>query len=304
MGKTRLKVGVFVIVSFVILATAILWLAGSRFLQPGDTYSIIFSKSVSGLLPGAAVEYQGVTVGKVEKIRLTPDIPPRVAVTIFLEPETPVRQDTVALLVGSFVTGIQIIELEGGSAEAPPLQSGGTIPVKEGELEAFRDSASQIAEALLNTLTRIEQDILSEENRAAISTFLQNVALLTENLRVTFAEVATPETRASLKAMVDNLAQAAAGIRNITETVNQDGKVTMVQIRETANATETLAKEVAQLTRRVDQLLVDNRNEMNQVFTNLAETSRRLRETVDTIRRDPSVVLWGSRLPEKEIPDK
>lgn len=304
MGKTRLKVGVFVIVSFVIIAGAILWLAGSRFLQPGDSYSIIFSKSVSGLLPGAAVEYQGVTVGKVEKIRLTPDMPPRVAVTIFLEPETPVRQDTTALLVGSLVTGIQIIELEGGSAEAPPLQAGGTIPVKGGEFEAFRDSASQIAETLLNTLTRIEQDILSEENRAAIGTFLQNVALLTENLRVSFAEVATPETRASLKAMVDNLAQAAAGIKNITETVSQDGKVTMVQIRETADATETLAREVAQLTRRIDQLLVENRNQLGQMFTNLADTSRRLNETVDTIRRDPSVVVWGSRVPEKEIPDK
>ncbi|HKA54713.1 MAG TPA: ABC transporter substrate-binding protein, partial [Candidatus Binatia bacterium] len=62
MGKTRLKVGLFVTVSFFILAAAILWLAGSRFLQKVVRYQIIFDKSVSGLLPGAAVEYQGVTV--------------------------------------------------------------------------------------------------------------------------------------------------------------------------------------------------------------------------------------------------
>jgi phospholipid/cholesterol/gamma-HCH transport system substrate-binding protein len=100
MGKTRLKVGLFVTVSFFILAASVLWLAGSRFLQPVDLYHIIFDRSVSGLLPGAAVEYQGVTVGKVEKIRLTSEIPPRVAVTIALEPGTPVRQDTKALLLG------------------------------------------------------------------------------------------------------------------------------------------------------------------------------------------------------------
>ncbi|HEV8711453.1 MAG TPA: MlaD family protein, partial [Candidatus Binatia bacterium] len=118
MGKTRLKVGLFVTVSFFILAAAILWLAGSRFLQKVVHYQIIFDKSVSGLLPGAAVEYQGVTVGKVEEIHLTPETPPRAAVQIGVQPDTPVRQDTTAFLVGSLVTGIRIIELEGGSPNA------------------------------------------------------------------------------------------------------------------------------------------------------------------------------------------
>src|SRR5215475_10858925 len=130
MGKTRLKVGIFVTVCFFILAGAILWLAGSRFLQPVDIYHIIFDKSVSGLLPGAAVEYQGVTVGKVDKIHLTHNTPPRVAVTIALQPGTPVRQDTTAILVGSLVTGIRIIELEGGSPITPPLKPGETISVR------------------------------------------------------------------------------------------------------------------------------------------------------------------------------
>src|SRR5437870_12717983 len=144
MGKTRLKVGVFVTVSFFILAAAILWLAGSRFLQKVVRYQIIFDKSVSGLLPGAAVEYQGVTVGKVDEIHLTSDTPPRAAVRIALQPDTPVRQDTTALLVGSLLTGIRIIELEVGPPKPPPLQPGGTIPVQGGGLEQFRDCASEI----------------------------------------------------------------------------------------------------------------------------------------------------------------
>src|SRR5215510_2805820 len=171
MGKTRLKVGIFVTVCFFILAGAILWLAGSRFLQPVDIYHIIFARSVSGLLPGAAVEYQGVTVGKVEKIYLTDDTPPSVRVTIALQPGTPVRQDTTAILVGSLVTGIRIIELEGGSPAMPPLEAGGTISVKGGEFEEFRDRASEIAERLVSVLTHIERDLLSPENSAAIAKF-------------------------------------------------------------------------------------------------------------------------------------
>lgn len=311
MGKTRLKVGLFVTASFFILAAAILWLAGSRFLQPVDIYRINFTKSVSGLLPGAVVEYQGVTVGKVENLRLTDEMPPRVAVTIALQPGTPVRQNTTALLVGSLVTGIRIVELQGGSGDAPLLAPGGTISVKGGEFEEFRDRASEIAERLASTLTRIEQDLLSEDNRAAISSFLRNASLLTESLRASLDDVSTPETRASLKAMVDNLAQAAAGIKSVTAAVNDirgdlfnDGKAMMVQIRQTAAVTANLARDVAQLTKHVDQLVSDNRNEVSQLLTHLTDASRYLKETADTIRNDPSEIIWGTSLPAREIPDK
>jgi phospholipid/cholesterol/gamma-HCH transport system substrate-binding protein len=311
MGKTRLKVGIFVTVSFFLLAASILWLAGSRFLQPVDIYHIIFDRSVSGLLPGAAVEYQGVTVGKVEKIRLTAETPPRVAVTIALEPETPVRQDTTALLLGSLVTGIRIIELEGGSATAPPLEPEGTIPVRGGEFEEFRDRASAIAERLLSTLTRIEQDLLSEQNRESLSSFLRNASLLSEKLRISLDEVSTPETRNSLKVMVDNLAEAAAGIKSVTTAINDmrydlfnDGKAMLVQIRQTAAVTANLARDVAQLTRDVDQMVGENRQELGHLLANMAETSRYLKAAAETIQNDPSELIWGRNLPEKEIPDK
>lgn len=311
MGRTRLKVGLFVTVCFFLLTAAILWLAGSRFLQPVDNYDIIFSKSVSGLLPGAAVEYQGVTVGKVEEIHLTEEIPPRVAVTIALEPGTPVRQDTTALLIGSLVTGIRIIELEGGSADTPPLEPGGAIPVQGGELEAFRDHASQIAERLSTVLTRIEEDLLSPQNNAAIADFLRNAAHLSESLRTSLEDVSTPESRESFKRMVDNIAQAAAGIRDMTDAVNDirgdifnDGKAMLVQMRQTAAVTANLAKEVTQLTRHLEEVLGENRHELSQTFSNLAETSRHLKETAEAVQRDPSELIWGKTLPEKEIPDK
>ena len=311
MGRTRLKVGLFVTVSFFILAAAILWLAGSRFLRPVDHYQIIFDKSVSGLLPGAAVEYQGVTVGKVQEVHLTHDTPPRAVILIALQPETPIRRDTTALLVGSLVTGIRIIELEGGSPSTPALEPGGTIVVKGGEFEAFRDRASEIAERLLHVLIRIEQDLLNVENSAAIASVLRNAAHLSESLGTSLDDLSTPETRASLKAMVDNLAQAAAGIKTVTEAINEmrgdifnDGKAMIVQVRQTAAVTANLAKEVTQLTRHVDELVGENRQDLKQVLANLAETSRHLQETADSLRNDPSELIWGKTLPEKEIPDK
>ncbi|MSQ48286.1 MAG: MCE family protein [Deltaproteobacteria bacterium] len=325
MGKTRLKVGIFVTVSFFIFAAAVLWLAGSRFFRPVDSYQILFDQSVSGLLPGAAVEYQGVTVGKVEVVQLTRDVPPRAAVTVALQPGTPIRTDTSAHLIGSLVTGIRFIELSGGSAAAPPLELGGSIPVSGGEFEQFRDRASAIAERLLNTLTRIEQDLLSPDNRMAISTFLKNASHLSETLNASFDEISTPETRTSLKTMIDNLAQAAKGIKSATDAINDiksdlysEGRAAIVQVRQTAAVTANLASDVRTLTRHADELLTqtnrltthandtlsENREDLNRLLVNLAETSRHLKETMNTLKQDPSTLVWGIEVPEKEIPDK
>jgi phospholipid/cholesterol/gamma-HCH transport system substrate-binding protein len=311
MGKTRLKVGVFVTISFFLFAGAILWLAGSRFFQPVDTYQLIFTKSVSGLLPGAAVEYQGVTVGKVEALRLTDDTPPRAAVTIAVEPGTPVRKDTTAHLVGSFVTGIRFIELEGGSSTAPPMEPGGTITATEGGLEEFRDRASAIGERLLAVLTRIEEDFLSQQNRDAITSLLHNLSLLADNLRASLDEISTPDTRTALRAMVDNLAEAAAGIKSATDAINdireetfKDLKATIIQFRQTAAVTANLAKDLRQLTQNIDHVIGENRGEFRQLLANLTETSRSLHEAAEAIRNDPSEIIWGQNLPEREIPDK
>ena len=310
MGQNRLKVGLFVTVSFLLLAGSLLWLAGSRFLQPVDTYSILFVESVSGLLPGAAVEYQGVTVGKVETIGLTQDTPPRARVTVALQPGTPIRQDTTAHLIGSFVTGIRYIELAGGSSAAPVLEPGAVIPVQRGGLEEFRDRAGAISERLLDTLTRIEQGVLSEQNLTAVTNFLRNMSLLAEDLRTSLDEVSTPDTRQALRTMVDNLAQAAAGIKSATDAINtirgdlyNDGRTMMVQIRQTAAVTAKLANEVRQLTQHVDDVVVENRHELKQLLANLSNTSHELRELSESLREDPSAIVWGTTVSAKEIPD-
>ena len=310
MGQDRLKVGLFVTVSFFLFASALLWLAGSRFFQSVDTYTILFAESVSGLLPGAAVEYQGVTVGKVETIGLTLDAPPRVQATIALQPGTPIRQDTTAHLIGSFVTGIRYIQLAGGSSAAPVLDPGAVIPVQRGGLEEFQDRAGAIAERLLNTLTRIEQGVLSETNLTAVTDFLRNMSLLTTDLRTSLAEVSTPDTRLALRQMVDNLAQAAVGLKSATAAINtireelfQDGKAMLVQIRNTAEVTANLANDVRRLTQHVDALVVDNRHEVRQVLNNLSHTSHELRELSVSLRANPSALVWGTTLSAKEIPD-
>ena len=52
---------------------AVIWLAGGQLTTPQARYHIYFSGPVSGLREGAAVEYNGLPVGKVEQLRIDAD---------------------------------------------------------------------------------------------------------------------------------------------------------------------------------------------------------------------------------------
>ncbi len=151
---------------------------------------------------------------------------------------------------------------------------------------------------------------MSEQNLTAVTNFLRNMSLLAEDLRTSLDEVSTPETRTALRQMVDNLAQAAAGIKNATDAINtirgdlyKDGKAIMIQMQQTAAVMAQLVNEVRQLTRHVDDVVVDNRQEVRQLLVNLSNTALELRELSVSLRNDPSAIVWGTTVAAKEIPD-
>ena len=71
------RVGAFALLSLVLLATAIVLLAGGRWWTPTDAAVMRFAHSVYGLKPGAPVVFRGVQLGTVSSIGLAPLGAPR-----------------------------------------------------------------------------------------------------------------------------------------------------------------------------------------------------------------------------------
>lgn len=109
--------GLFIIGLSVAAALFAVWLTGAG--HRGDVrYRIYFAESVLGLALGDPVKYHGVDVGTVEAMALDPADPRRVQVDVKLRKETPVKTDTRASLSLKGITGVVIIELNGGSPNA------------------------------------------------------------------------------------------------------------------------------------------------------------------------------------------
>ncbi len=66
-------IGLFVLIGFVVLATAVIWLGVSSLFTDYTKYVTYFDGSVEGLDPGSPVKYQGVPIGNVKTIGLAPD---------------------------------------------------------------------------------------------------------------------------------------------------------------------------------------------------------------------------------------
>ena len=112
-------------------------------------------ESLSGLEQGAIVKFNGVPIGKVEKIKYLPNDLLRVRVEMKIQDDFPVKVDMSATSSSMGITGLKYIEITGGTDSAAFLKPGSEIPTKKSMISTITGKAEVImakVELLLNNL--------------------------------------------------------------------------------------------------------------------------------------------------------
>jgi phospholipid/cholesterol/gamma-HCH transport system substrate-binding protein len=155
----------------------IYWLNNSGGLGPRQDLRIIFGNSVSGLLPGSAVYFNGIRIGEVTRLGLRPDNPAQVEARISIDPQAPVRSDTRVGLEFQGLTGVAVITLAGGSPDAPPLATnGGDTPL----LMAAAGVGESLTQSAQNTLQRL--NAILDDSAPPLKSTLDNVKTFSDAL--------------------------------------------------------------------------------------------------------------------------
>ena len=146
-------IGLFVLAAIGAVFGFVFWLHNTGGLGERTVYRVRFENTVSGLLTGAAVLFNGIRVGEVTDLGLNPDDPREVTATIAVAATTPVRADTQAGLEFQGLTGVPVISLRGGTTKAPPL-----APTKAGPAVLVADPAAgqSMTEAARQALRRLD----------------------------------------------------------------------------------------------------------------------------------------------------
>src|SRR6476661_338321 len=121
-------VGLLVVAAIGAVFGFVYWLNNTGGLGKRATYEIRFENTVSGLLKGAAVLFNGIRVGEVVDLQLSPDDPRNITAKVAVATGTPIRADTYVGLEFQGLTGVPVITLEGRSNMRAPDPAEG-LPV-------------------------------------------------------------------------------------------------------------------------------------------------------------------------------
>jgi phospholipid/cholesterol/gamma-HCH transport system substrate-binding protein len=175
-------IGLFVLTAIGAVFGFVYWLHTTAGLTTRSVYQVRFENTVSGLLPGAAVLFNGIRVGEVTDLRLNPDDPRLILATIAVALDTPIRPDTHAGLEFQGLTGVPVIALEGRSNAPAAWPAGGPRM-----LAADPQAGQSMTQAGRDALRRVDS-VLAEnaeplrETIANFKTFSQALARNSDRL--------------------------------------------------------------------------------------------------------------------------
>ena len=273
-------VGAFVLACVVGLVVTIMWLAGAQYSQEYAYYQTYFKGPVTGLGKGTVTRYNGIDVGRITELKFNPNDPQSVIVTMQVQPNLNIREDSRASIESQGLTGGTYVEISGGTAKSPILvaKDGQDYPViiaKQSTLQQLEQSAPEVVAKLNIAVTRLN-DVLSDKNRKSLTNVLANLDETTS---------AIAKRSADIDATIKNANAATANLRD----VSNDLKPTLDHV----DATVTKFSKVAD---DADSFL---KGDALSQFSNLVSEMRRLVSSLtrfsDQLNREPTKLLFGDR---------
>ncbi len=299
-------IGAFTLAAAAFMLLFGLWAAKYTSAKDWRLYDVVFDEAVTGLTEGGSVQYNGISVGTVDDLRLDPDDPRKVIARVKLRAATPVKTDTHAKLSFTGLTGTAFIQLTGGSPEAPLLASenGDDVPVIETEASALQN----IAETANKLVTRLDK-VLSEKNIENIEKTLAHLESATGALSDQRGDIAgllanARESSEKLSATLDTTQGAIASIDR--ELVDKLPGI-VARLESTLNRLDSAAG-------NANSLLDENRGAIRSFtedgLSQLGPTLEELRVLVRDLRRissrlddNPAGYVLGRQKPKEFEPE-
>lgn len=282
---------------------AVIWLARSGSQNDFHFFTIYFERqSLDGLQVGADVTMRGIKVGRVDGYDIPAENINRVQVDVRVDRDTPVSQNTTAVVQRNLVTGLARIALVTPGQPGPPLttvRAGERFPViPEGQsnLDHLTDVASKLAMSGSQVLDNLNAT-LSPDNRAALTATLANLRDLSAGLASRVDRIDT--TVASLNNATAEIARASHAVATAVAALQRDAQPVATQVevtlREATRAIERLEREAATVGRRIDGAAEVSTLEIRATAQELRESAAILARAVDRLRDPRSALLGPSR---------
>jgi ABC-type transporter Mla subunit MlaD len=334
------KIGLFVVGATLLAVVGVIVLGSSRWFESVRMVETYFTESVQGLEIGAPVRLRGVRLGRVESIRLAREeyeipvtaesglLPYKgvVVVRMSIQPsiaaQMPAEDEEMRIkkagdagwrfrLASQGITGVLYIESEFVDPERyPPMEIVWTP--KSPYIPSAPSTITELG-ADLRAITRKLEQVEIDNIAKNLDMMLMSVTQLLKDLQ---AENLGTEVRQLVLEMRETLQDSRRVLDNphLTKTF-KDSSGAMEDFRRTAADLSYMAKDMRaamtqlpsfvarlnQTVHRIDTLLAEKGEAVDDVLENLQLVSEDLRNLTKTIEAYPSQVLLGEPPPRKQM---
>lgn len=307
-------VGLFV---FVLLATgifSILWLG--RYSEEGTFkfYKVNTKESLSGLNDKAPVKLSGVVVGEVKGVTINPDNAEEVTVIIKIKENTPIKEDTYALIEAQGITGLSYINLRGGTNEANNLKTS-TKYEEYGIIPSHPSTFSRLDKTITSVSAKAEvifdkaNQIVSEQNIKNFEILLENSAKISASASNTLANIDAQQKQINAilsQALIleKSAIEASNGIKmmskSFTNAVDNTGIDTMNNVREAAQSVTLVMthfdEKLQKGTFDMDIILKENLLPAQGALDELRILANETKELINALKDSPSDLIFKEEI--------
>ena len=159
MKSFEAKVGAFVVVCAIILAATIYSVSVARFNGAHVPYKT-YLKNATGMAPGTAVLFGGITVGKIDSVKPDKADPTRIEILLEVKQDTPLNAQSVAEVGAVSLMSSPVLSISTGSNCAARLQPGSIIPSQETpSLDEVQHKVAALADTAQSTLVQVNGNL-------------------------------------------------------------------------------------------------------------------------------------------------
>ena len=265
--KQKVRLGIFAVSTAVLVVAVLIIFAGMRFWEREDRYLVDIEGTVLGLASGSDVLLNGVRVGSIDDLEISPDDMGRVRATLLVAEGTPIKRDTKAVLVMRGITGLKVIDLRGGTDEAAALAPGSKIPSERSEMDRLVERAEKIADRTIQVLDTADRAL---DSAAKVGVELEGLVA---------------ENRALVRGTLGSVNQASKSASRL-----MDG-----ELRQMIASASSLVNEMSGVVKQ-------NQGQLRAALTDLRRASGNFKEMSRELRQRPSGLLFSRPPADRKLP--
>lgn len=296
----RTRLGIFVTVAVGVLVVLIAIPLGIRVTHRDKTYFAYFSgESMSGLEQGSQVKYHGVLIGKVSKISYDPKNLSRILVVLKVQKDFPMKKDMFAQSWSMGITGLNYLDIMGGTNEAPLLPPNSEIPTKASmftNLTANLDVIVGKVELLLNHLNAITEP----DSLTSIKKILDNLVAVSADARNFFSSAGPDFTNiaGTARHVIVKIDSIATDIHSLSSTVNHS--LSENQLSRIVTRVDSTVLSLKNLSETMLLMVRQSREDISVSMQNLREALENANQLIKELSENPSLILKGEQQKERE----